>query len=54
MLQSLEGGTKYSWKVYGGRDFAGREERDEGKGSSIKYEKRGNDIQRVKNLIRDV
>jgi hypothetical protein len=41
MLQTfLEGETKYSWKVEGGRDLGGREEGEEEKESRIRYERR--------------
>ena len=47
MLQSfLEGGTKYSKEVEGGRDFEGREEGEEEKGCRIRYEKRPRKIGR--------
>ena len=49
-----EGGTKCPRKVYIGRDLGGREKREDVKGSSIRYEGRGDDIQRIRNLKRDV
>jgi hypothetical protein len=41
MLQCfLEGGTKYSQEVEGGRNLGGREEREGKMGSRIRYERR--------------
>ena len=52
MLQSyLEGGTKYSWEVEGGRDLVGIEEK-KGSGSGMRGDR--DDIQTVKNLNRGV
>ena len=36
----LEGGTKYSQEVEGGRDLGGREDRDRERGNRIRYERR--------------
>jgi hypothetical protein len=49
MLQSLEGGTKYSQSVDSGRDLGGREDREGGKGSVSGIRGDGDDIQTVRN-----
>ena len=54
MLQSLEGRTKYSQMVEGGRDLGGIEE-EKGKGGAASgMGGNGDDIQRVGNLNRGV
>jgi hypothetical protein len=41
MLQSvLERGTKYSWKIEGGKDLGGRQEGEGEKGGRIRCERR--------------
>ena len=51
MLQSLEGGIKYKQEIEGERDLGVREEGDRKKRGRIRW---GDDIQRVKNLNRNM
>ena len=55
MLQYfLEGGTKYSWEVEGRGDLGGREEEEGEREAGSGMGGDGDDIQRVRNLNRDV